>query len=164
MINKKQSFIPADLKFFFTSHLDKLYWSKMHLYERIPDLISQTKYDDLRQALFETINDVRTEIAQIEKVYSIITTLPRSDKSDSICETLDHDFSTIHLLKGSHTFRNLSTILYLYAIHNQELLSSNVLQMILRKIENKQLESQLQCMLNGRKGVRVLIDLLITKF
>jgi len=58
-----------ELRHFFLSHLNRIFYAKSALLDRLPQLEKRAQYLDLRQPINETVEVVELQIGRMRKMY-----------------------------------------------------------------------------------------------
>jgi len=68
MPSKNINLAPEKLKKFFIRHLNRIYCAKLHLVHRLPEIADLAHFNDLQQAIAETIEEVKMQIARMRDI------------------------------------------------------------------------------------------------
>ncbi|MEJ5995096.1 DUF892 family protein [Pedobacter sp. Du54] len=152
------------LKTFFVEHLDKIYCAKLHLITRLPKLLEQAHFNDLKDTILATVGHVENEISRMEIMYTLIEA-PYSDcSSKGLNGLIDDAFEAIQKQGSDKELRDLSILFYLQNIESVEMASFQILQMAAVKLKNKQISKLLKENYEEAKADRTLFLLLAGKY
>ena len=152
------------LKTFFIEHLDKIYCAKLHLITRLPKLLEQAHYSDLKSAIIETVNHVELEISRMEMMYTIMDEEYSDCNADGLNGLIEDAFSAIQKQGLDRELRDLSILFYLQNIESVEMASFQILQMAAVKLNNKQIATLLKENYEEAKSDRTLFLLIASKY
>src|ERR1700749_4242199 len=86
---------PVKLKRFFISHLDRIYAAKAHLVSKLPLILDEVHFRDLKFAIEETLSDVEKQIARMEMVYELLDTRPSNANISGLIGIVEEVFTAI---------------------------------------------------------------------
>ncbi len=128
------------LKTFFVNHLNRIYYAKMHLVKRLPQLKDEVYYGDLQSAIKETVDDVEKQIARMEVIYELLDAQISKGSINGLTGLVDDAFEAIGEQTGEAELRDMSIIFYLQNIESVEMASFQVLQMAAVRLKNKHIK------------------------
>jgi ferritin-like metal-binding protein YciE len=152
------------LKIFFVRHLDKIYAAKTHLVSRLPLIVDEAHFSDLRYAIMETIEDVEKQIARMELIYTLLDAEINKGNSSGLVGLVDDAFEDIRLHSSENELRDLSITFYMQNIESMEMASFQILQMAAVKLKNKQVKQLLKENYDEAKADRTVLLLLASKY
>ncbi|EHQ26410.1 protein of unknown function DUF892 [Mucilaginibacter paludis DSM 18603] len=152
------------LKTFFVNHLNRIYYAKAHLVERLPQLKSEVYFNDLQLAIRETVDDVEKQIARMEVIYELLDAQISKGSIHGLTGLVDDAFEAINEQSGEAELRDMSIIFYLQNIESVEMASFQVLQMAAVKLKNKQIKQLLKENYDEAKADRTLLLLIAAKY
>lgn len=161
---KKISLGSGKLLAFFVRHLDRIYAAKLHLVSRLPEIIDQVEFADLRSAICETIEDVGKQLARMELIYSILDAQVSSGSINGVTGLIQDAYEAIEENKGEPEMRDLSIIFYLQNIESVEMASFQILQMAAVGLNNKHISQLLDENYQEAKADRNLLLLISSKY
>ena len=161
---KKINLGSEKLKIFFITHLDRIYAAKLHLVSRLPDIVDEVEFADLRNAICETIEDVEKQIARMEVIYSILDAEVSKGSINGLTGLIQDAFEAIEEQKAEAELRDLSIIFYLQNIESVEMASFQILQMAAVKLKNKHISQLLKENYEEAKADRTLLLLISSKY
>jgi ferritin-like metal-binding protein YciE len=172
MSNKSEKKGPSDsielgsekLKVFFINHLNRIYFAKAHLVNRLPQLASEVHFSDLSHAIQETVDDVEKQMARMEVIYAIMDSAIGKGSIHGLTGLIDDAFEAIKEQSGESELRDLSIIFYLQNIESVEMASFQILQMAAIKLKNKQISQLLKENYDEAKADRTLFMLIAAKY
>ena len=162
--NERISFDAEKLRFFFIQHLDKIYCAKLHLMTRLPDLLEQANFSDLKAAIIQTITHVEQEISRMEIMYTILDAEYSDCNGAGLKGLIEDAFLAIQKQGSDRELRDLSILFYLQNIESVEMASFQVLQMAAVKFKNKQIQTLLKENYEEAKADRTLFLLISGKY
>ncbi|RZK57290.1 MAG: DUF892 family protein [Pedobacter sp.] len=152
------------LKQFFLKHLDRIYGAKQHLVVKLPSLMEEVEFADLKNAIIETVADVEKQIARIEVIYSLLDAEVATGSIYGPAGMIEDAFEAINEQKGEPELRDLSIIFYLQNIESMEMSSFQILQMAAVKLKNKHINQLLKENYDEAKADRTLLLLISSKY
>ena len=162
--NEHISFDEEKLKIFFIEHLDKIYCAKLHLITRLPKLLEQAYYSDLKSAIVETVDHVEQEISRMEMMYTILEANYSDCDSKGLNGLIEDAYIAIQKQGPDRELRDLSILFYLQNIESVEMASFQILQIAAVKLKNKQIASLLKENYEEAKADRTLFLLISSKY
>ena len=152
------------LKFFFIKHLDRIYAAKLHLVSKLPGLLEEVQFADLKNAICETVEDVEKQIARMEVIYTLLDAEVSRGSIHGLTGLIEDAFEAINEQKGEPELRDLSIIFYMQNIESVEMASFQILQMAAVKLKNKQINQLLKENYDEAKADRTLLLLISSKY
>lgn len=153
-----------DLNRFFIHHLDKIYAAKTLLVSELPQLIDNAHFSDLRDAMHRTIDDVRGQILNMEKIYQIMQATASTASSLGLKGMLDDSFKDIKNHGSNLELRDMSILFYLHNIESIEMASFQILEMVGVKLKNDRIKQLLRENYEHAKSDRTLFLLISAKY
>lgn len=129
---------------FFISHLNHIYSAKSHLQERLPELLNQATFSDLRNGIAETMCNVDNQIIRMDTIYALFQTKGIINISGGMVHMVEDAFTAINKLGGDLVLRDLSMLFYLHNIESLEMASFRVLELASAKFKDKQIKQLLK--------------------
>lgn len=136
-LNEKQ------LKAYFSDHLSRIYCSKQHIASRFPELAAGAGFNDIRLAINETVEDVKSQLARMDNIYSRLNEEPRTGRCSGLKALLDEAGAAISEQKDDTTMRDMAILFYLQNIESTEIASFQVLRIIARALDDPQISQLL---------------------
>ena len=155
---------PEKLNFFFVIHLNRIYFAKQHLVQKLPLLKNEVSFSDLRHAIEETVDDVEKQMARMELIYELIDASISKGSIHGLTGLVDDAFEAIKEQEGEEELRDMSIIFYLQNIESVEMASFQVLQMAAVKLKNNQITQLLKENYDEAKADRTLLLLIAAKY
>jgi len=152
------------LKLFFLKHLDRIYAAKVHLVERLPSLLDQAQFSDLRNAILDTVANVEKQIARMQLIYTLLDAEVNRGSIHGLAGLIDDAFEAIAEQEGEAELQDLSIIFYLQNIESVEMASFQILQMAAVKLHNSHINKLLKDNYDEAKSDRVLLLLISSKY
>ncbi|EDM37781.1 hypothetical protein PBAL39_15189 [Pedobacter sp. BAL39] len=161
---KKINLGSEKLKTFFIKHLDRIYGAKLHLVSKLPDLVEEAEFSELKSAIRETVEAVEKQIARMEVIYSLLDAEVSDGSIHGLTGMIQDAFEAIHEQRGEPELRDLSIIFYLQNIESVEMASFQILQMAAVKLKNKHISQLLKENYDEAKADRTLLLLISSKY
>jgi len=161
---EQMQFGSEKLKVFFISHLDKIYCAKQHLLNRLPLLLTQAHYSDLKSAIQQTVAHVENEISRMEIIYTMLEANYANCEEKVFTGLIEAAFRDIQTQGPDKELRDLSILFYLQNIESMEMASFQVLQMAAIKLKSKQVSTLLKENYEEAKADRTLFLLITSKY
>ena len=153
-----------DLLDFFIHHLNKVYAAKKLLVSELSDVMDNAHFEDLREAMLNTIEGVINQISRMEQIYEILFT-PFSDVSSNGLKALVADsFEDIKHYADKPELRDMSILFYLHNIESLEMASFQILEMASVKLKNDRVKRLLKENYDEAKADRTLLLLINAKY
>lgn len=152
------------LKIFFVYHLNRIYYAKAHLVDRLPLLKDEVYFNDLQMAIGETVDDVEKQMVRMELIYELLDAQISKGRINGLTGLVDDAFDAIKEQTGESELRDMSIIFYLQNIESVEMASFQVLQMAAVKLKNKQIKQLLKENYDEAKADRTLLLLIAAKY
>lgn len=151
------------LKRFFITHLDRIYAAKVHLITKLPILVAEAQFSDLKNAIEETIAGVRNQIIRMQMIYTLLDAEPQEGSIHGLIGLVDDAFEAIKQQDGEAELQDLSIIFYLQNIESVEMASFQILRMAAVKLD-KQVGALLKENYEEAKSDRALLLLISSKY
>ncbi|OOQ56679.1 hypothetical protein BC343_19380 [Mucilaginibacter pedocola] len=161
---KKINLGSEKLRKFFIKHLDHIYLAKQHLVSKLPALMDNVQFSDLKNAMTETTSLVDKQLARIELIYTLMDESVTDRNMNGLTGLIDDAFEAIREQAREPELRDLSIIYYLQNIESVEMASFQILQMAAVKLENKQIGQLLKENYDDAKAGRTLFLLISSKY
>lgn len=161
---KKINLGSEKLKVFFIKHLDRIYAAKLHLVSKLPHLLDEVQFADLKHAIRETVEDVEKQIARMEVIYTLLDAEVSKGSIHGLTGMIEDAFEAINEQTGEPELRDLSIIFYLQNIESVEMASFQILQMAAVKLKNKHVSQLLKENYDEAKADRTLLLLISSKY
>lgn len=113
---KKINLGSEKLKLFFIKHLDRIYAAKLHLVSRLPSLIDEVQFADLRNAICETVEDVEKQIARMEVIYTLLDAEVSKGSIHGLTGLIEDAFEAINEQNGEPEMRDPCLSFFIYRI------------------------------------------------
>lgn len=152
------------LKKFFLIHLDRIYTAKLHLISKLPNLAEQAQFEDLKNAIQETVVDVKKQILRMQMIYTILEAEVSSGSIHGLTGMIDDAFEAIEQQAGQRELQDLSILFYLQNIESVEMSSFQILQMAAANFKNQQVADLLRENYEEAKSDRTLLLLISSKY
>ena len=149
---------------FFTDNLDKIYCAKQHMVARFPEIASQAHFEDLNQAIMETVDDVKKQIIRMDEIYDRLGAQNKATGCTGLAAMIEEAFTAINEQKGDTALRDMAILFYLQNMESIEVASFQVLQMMAVKMKNAEILQLLKENLDEAKDDRMLLLLITAKY
>jgi ferritin-like metal-binding protein YciE len=129
---------------FFINHLNYIYSAKSHLQERLPELMDQATFTDLRNGIAETMIDVDNQMIRMNTIYALLETKQIINLSSGMVHMIEDAFTAIDKYGADVILRDLSMLFYLQSIESLEMASFRVLELASARFKDKQIKQLLK--------------------
>jgi ferritin-like metal-binding protein YciE len=154
-----------NLTAFFIDHLNVIYAAKSHLVSKLPQIVDEVHYNDLREGILETVNDVLKQMVRVEIVFELLGEKMSTANCSGMIGMVEEAFQAIRRHKGrDHGLRDLSIANYMQQIESVEIASFQILEMAAVKIKDKQIRKLLKENYDEARADRTLMLLIATKY
>jgi ferritin-like metal-binding protein YciE len=155
---------PADLKRYFLSHLNKIYCAKKHLAKNLPAIMNLATSADLKEAIIDTSDDIRTEIVRMDEIFEIIKEIYEPGTCQFFSGLIEDLFNGVKQEEGNPVLQDMGIIYYLQNVESLEMASFHAMQMAALKFKNDDINRLLKDNFDQAKAERTLLRLLTAKF
>ncbi|RKR80440.1 ferritin-like metal-binding protein YciE [Mucilaginibacter gracilis] len=124
-----------ELKGFFISHLNRIYCAKSQLIDKLPALVKNSHFLDLKQAIEETIEVVGNQIRRMKEIYIRLDAHYESESCIGLVGILDEAFQSIGKPGDSTGVRDLSILFYMQNIESIEMASFKMMMLVAAQLE-----------------------------
>jgi ferritin-like metal-binding protein YciE len=153
-----------DLKVFFINHLDKIYAAKSLLVLELPQILDNAYFADVRDAISDTVEDVRKQILRMDEIYQIMGAEVSDGNSSGLKGLISDSFKDISLHGSNPELRDMSILFYLHNIESVEMASFQILEMLAVKLKNERISQLIQTNYQEAKTDRTLFLLINAKY
>ncbi|MES2808379.1 MAG: DUF892 family protein [Bacteroidota bacterium] len=137
------SILNSDVQFkVFVHNLNRLYFAKNYLNDKMPGLIEKASFNTLRLGMHEFWADVKKQIARMEMIYKIINELP----SDKNCNPLKAIVKDEFCLEDKHDLailRDMDLILYMQMLERINISTYGLLKTVAHQLNYDHVEQLL---------------------
>jgi len=152
------------LQAFFIHHLNLVYCAKSHLVERLPEVIEQAGFADLRFAIQETMDDVEKQIKRMEEVFALLDTAYSLEECSDMINYVEQAFKPIHKHGADEELRDMAILYYLQNMESLEMSSFQILLLVAARLKNKQILQLLKENFDEAKADRALLLTIVAKY
>lgn len=152
------------LKFFFITHLDRIYAAKKHLVAKLPLLAAEAQFTDLEKAIQDTVQNIEKQIARMQMIYTLLDAEVADGSIRGLIGMIDDAFEAIKNQNGEPALQDLSIIFYLQNIESVEMASFQILRMTAVQLKNKQVSILLDENYEEARSDRTLLLMLSSKY
>ena len=153
-----------DLEIFFINHLDKIYAAKSMLTSELPQIQDNAYFFDLREAIYETLEDVKKQLARMDEIYHIMGATVSEGNSNGLKGLIDDSFKDIGFHSSNPELRDMSILFYLHNIESIEMASFQILEMLAVKLKNGRIKQLIKQNYEEAKADRTLLLLINAKY
>ncbi|MDP9080503.1 MAG: DUF892 family protein [Bacteroidota bacterium] len=154
----------ARLLKFFISNLDKIYCAKQHMVARFPEIANESHFEDLNQAILETVDDVKKQIIRMDEIYARLGAENTTTGCNGLAGMIEEAFTAIGEQKDDKALRDMAILFYMQNMESIEVASFQVLQMMAVKMKNPEIFQLLKENLDEAKDDRMLLLLITAKY
>lgn len=154
----------ARLLKFFINNLDKIYCAKQHMIERFPEIANESHFEDLNQAIFETVDDVKKQIVRMDEIYTYLGVENTTTTCSGLASMIEETFTAIDEQKDDTALRDMAILFYLQNIESIEVSSFQILQMMATRMNNPKILQLLKENLDEAKDDRMLLLLITARY
>jgi len=129
---------PEELRYFFISHLNRIYCAKSQLAEKLPELARRSHFLDLQQAIGETVEVVLAQLSRMKEIYIRLDSFYQAEGCTGLAGILDETFQSIGRPGESPALRDLSVLFYMQNIESIEIASFKMMMLVAGRLEEKE--------------------------
>ncbi|PWK77235.1 ferritin-like metal-binding protein YciE [Mucilaginibacter oryzae] len=142
-----------------------IYAAKSHLVSKLPEILDEVHYHDLRKGILETVEDVLKQMVRVEMIFELLGEKMTAERCPGMIGMIEEAFQAIKRHKGrDHGLRDLAIANYMQQIESVEVASFQILEMAAVKIRNKQIRKLLKENYDEARADRTLMLLIATKY
>jgi len=153
-----------DIEKFFIDHLNKIYAAKTLLRSELPELMDNVHFSDLREAINDTVEDVKEQISRMDEIYQMMA----AEVSEAACSGLkglvEDSFNDIKVHSENPELRDMSILFYLHNIESIEMASFQILEMAAVKLKNDRIKQLIKENYDQARADRTLFLLISAKY
>jgi ferritin-like metal-binding protein YciE len=153
-----------DIEKFFIGHLNKIYAAKTLLRTELPELMDNVHFSDLREAINDTVEDVKKQVSRMDEIYQIMA----AEISDAGCNGMkglvEDSFHDIKIHGENPELRDMSILFYLHNIESIEMASFQILEMAAVKLRNDRIKRLIKKNYEQARADRTLFLLISAKY
>lgn len=153
-----------DIEKFFIDHLNKIYAAKTLLRSELPELLDNAHFSDLREAINDTVEDVKEQISRMDEIYQMMA----AEVSEAACNGLkglvEDSFNDIKVHSENPELRDMSILFYLHNIESIEMASFQILEMAAVKLKNDRIKQLIKENYDQARADRTLFLLISAKY
>ncbi|HEY8782467.1 MAG TPA: DUF892 family protein [Mucilaginibacter sp.] len=164
MPSKNINLAPEKLKKFFIRHLNRIYCAKLHLVHRLPEIADLAHFNDLQQAIAETIEEVKMQIARMRDIFKLFDAEISIESDKGLTGLIEDAFIAVKQQGSDPELRDMSILFYMQNIESVEMTSFQVLQIAAVKLKNKQISQLLKENFEAAKEDRALLLMVSAKY
>jgi ferritin-like metal-binding protein YciE len=155
---------PEKLRKFFITHLNRIYFAKLHLVKRLPEIEGLAHFNDLQQAIAETTEEVKKQIARMREIYAIFNTEVTIETHKGLSGLVEDAFSAVKQQSNDPELRDMSILFYMQNIESVEMTSFQVLQIAAVKLKNETVSQLLKENFEAARADRSLLLMVSAKY
>lgn len=152
------------LRRFFITHLNRIYFAKLHLVKRLPEIADLAHFNDLQQAIADTTDEVRKQISRMHTIYALFNTEVTIETHKGLSGLVEDAFSAVKLQGNDPELRDMSILFYMQNIESVEMTSFQVLQIAAVKLKNEKVSELLKENFEAAKNSRALLLMVTAKY
>jgi ferritin-like metal-binding protein YciE len=141
--NPSRALSKAECLQFFINHLHRIYCAKSQLADKLPLLGDRAHFLDLQQAIAETVEIVRQQLARIQVIYRKLDRTYLPENCVAVNGVLGEAFQSAGTPGESPALRDLSLLFYMQSIESIEIAAFKAMLMVARKLEEPEVEQLL---------------------
>jgi len=149
---------------FFISNLDKIYCAKKHMVDRFPEIAGEAHFEDLNQAIMETVDDVKKQIARMDEIYEQLGAENKSAGCQGLAGMIEEAFTAIADQQDDAALRDMAILFYMQNMESIEVASFQVLQILAKKLKNPEITQLLKENLDEAQDDRKLLLEITAKY
>lgn len=142
---------------FFISNLDKIYCAKKHMVDRFPEIAGEAHFEDLNQAIMETVDDVKKQISRMDEIYDRLGAENKATGCQGLAGMIEEAFTAIANQQDDTALRDMAILFYLQNLESIEVASFQVLQILAKKLKNVEIIQLIKENLDEAKDDRKLL-------
>jgi len=155
---------PDKLRKFFITHLNRIYCAKLHLVHRLPEIAELAHFNDLREAIAETTEEVKMQITRMREIYELFDAEIAIENHKGLTGLVEDAFIAVKQHGGDPELRDLAILFYMQNIESVEMTSFQVLQIAAVKLKNKRISQLLQKNFEAAQADRSLLLMVSAKY
>jgi len=155
--NPKKYLSSQELRYFFISHLNRVYCAKSQLAEKLPELAKRSHFLDLQQAIEETVEIVGNQLSRIKEIYIRLDTFYHPESCTGLIGILDEAFQSIGNPADSPSIKDLSILFYMLNIESIEIASFKMMLLVADQIQNEGVQQLLLECYDEAKEDKILL-------
>ena len=133
IIEKKFLDIDA-LRVVFVQQLTILYNAKISLTGRLPELVEQATFGNLKAALVEDLEDTKRQMTSLKEIFNLMHESWLTDKCLGTNAVIAEAFNQVSFNQNEHFQSDMSILVYMSAIENMQVGASKILNLMALKI------------------------------
>jgi ferritin-like metal-binding protein YciE len=155
---------PDKLRRFFITHLNRIYFAKLHLVTRLPEIAGLAHFSDLKSAIAETTEEVGKQITRMREIYDLLNAEVSIASYKGLTGLIEDAFIAVKQQSSDPELRDLSILFYMQNIESVEMTSFQVLQVAAVKLKNEQISQLLKENFEAAKADRSLLFVVSSKY
>jgi ferritin-like metal-binding protein YciE len=153
---------PGEVQLFFLDTLNTIYCAKAHLVERLPEIMDDVCFSDLKDAIIETISEMEKQLSVMDRIYDLLGKAHSFENCSSLISILDNAFMEIQKRSKTPEIRDLYLLSYLFIAESTESASFKILKVISADLKDKEVKKHLALNIKFSNADRPLL-LAVTK-
>jgi len=125
------------LRSVFIEQLSVLYNAKVSLTSRLPQLVNQATFKNLKMALQEDLDETERQMISVKKVFKLMHESWLTDDCLGMNAVIDEAHKQVTFDKENHFASDMSILFYMSVIENLQLGASQMLQLLSSKLAYK---------------------------
>jgi len=149
---------------FFISNLDKIYCAKKHMVARFPEIAGEAHFEDLNQAIMETVDDVKKQIVRMDEIYDRLGAENKAAGCQGLAGMIEEAFTAIADQQDDTALRDMAILFYMQNMESIEVASFQALQILAKKLKNAEITQLLKENLDEARDDRKLLLEITAKY
>jgi ferritin-like metal-binding protein YciE len=129
-----QTLNPVSLHSVFMEELSILYNAKVNLMDRLPQLVSQATFRNLKLALNEDLEDTKRQMVSLKRIFNLMQESCLSNNCLGMTAVIDEAHKKVVFNADNHFESDMSILFYMSVIENLQLGASQMLNLIALKL------------------------------
>jgi ferritin-like metal-binding protein YciE len=126
---------PISLRSVFIDQLSILYNAKVNLTDRLPQLVDQATFRNLKLALNEDLEDTKRQMISLKEIFNLMHASWLTDKCLAMTAVIDEAHRKVVFNANNHFESDMSILFYMSVIENLQLGAIEVLDLIALKLD-----------------------------
>ena len=154
----------AALKKLFLKQLNNIYCIKKHLIQTLPSLADEASFPDLKEAIAESIDQLKMQILRMEVIYKILSSKYSGEKCMGVKTMSLEAYIAARVEDQSPVERDMSLLIHLQITESVEMAYFGVLKNIAASLNNKEIEVLLSQNFDSATSSKKLYDLIAREY
>lgn len=129
-----QSLNTTSLRTVFIEQLSILYNAKVSLTNRLPGLVSQATFNNLKMALEEDLEDTKRQMVSLKEIFRLLQESWLTHSCLGINAVIDEAHKQVSFNEGRHFESDMSILFYMGVVENLQIGASEILNLMALKL------------------------------